>query len=311
MQQLEVVAPGPMSLIQDLGRFGGSRHGLSQGGPVDLHAYCWANYLLNNAMTCSQIEITLGQASFKAHDDLLCSLTGADTKANIDGNPLAPWQSFLLKKNQTLTLGYPTKGLRSYLAIKNGINAPQILNSTATVLRDDIGTKALKSGDQLNISPPFIPHSLNNNHIQHIIPSQFRPQYCDTITLNVLGAYQEDLFSAADKHTFYHSTYTVSPYCDRMGCRLTGPAIVSQKPHFISEPIAYGAIQIPPNGQPIILLNDRQTLGGYLKIGCVAKIDLPKLAQAKPDTHIHFTRANRLEAQQKWLAFIQFFNLPF
>lgn len=311
MQQLEVINPGPLSQIQDLGRFGVSQHGLSQGGPVDLHAYCWANYLLNNQMTCSQIEITLGQASFKAHDDLLCSLTGADTQAKIDDIPLKPWQTFKLKKNQILSLGYPQHGLRSYLAIKQGFDTPKVANSAATIIRDNIGLVALKQGDTLSCTPTIANQQASCPDIQHIMPSQFRPHYTGAVTLSVIESYQEKQFSTADKHTFYHSPYTVSPYCDRMGCRLTGPAIPPKNLHLISEPIAYGAIQIPPNGQPIILLNDRQTLGGYAKIGCVAKVDLPKLAQAKPDTHIHFIQANRHDLLKKWLQFINFFNLPF
>ncbi|WP_298773830.1 biotin-dependent carboxyltransferase family protein [uncultured Shewanella sp.] len=311
MPQLEVINSGPLSLIQDLGRFGVSQHGLSQGGPVDLHAYCWANHLLNNPMTCSQIEITLGQASFKAHDDLLCSLTGSDTQAKIDGNPIAPWQSFKLKKDQILTLGYPQNGLRSYLTIKHGFHTHNIAGSAATVIRDNIGMVALKQGDTLNSPSISIADQTVSKDIQHIMPPQFRPHYTDTVTLRVIESYQEKHFSTADKHTFYHSPYTVSPYCDRMGCRLTGPAIAPKSQHLISEPIAYGAIQIPPNGQPIILLNDRQTLGGYAKIGCIAKLDLPKLAQAKPDTKVHFAKANRHDALQKWLQFVDFFNLPF
>ncbi|WP_299011618.1 biotin-dependent carboxyltransferase family protein [uncultured Shewanella sp.] len=311
MQALEVINPGPLSQIQDLGRFGVSQHGLSQGGPVDLHAYCWANYLLNNAMACSQIEVTLGQASFKAHDDLLCSLTGADCRAKIDDIPLKPWQTFRLKKNQILSLGYPEHGLRSYLAIKQGFDTPKVANSAATVIRDKIGLVALKQGDKLNGAGTLNNQKMPYSHMHHIVPSQFRPHYPSAVTLRVIESYQEAQFSAADKHTFYHSPYTVSPYCDRMGCRLTGPVISALNQDLISEPIAYGAIQIPPNGQPIILLNDRQTLGGYAKIGSVARVDLPKLAQAKPDTQIHFIQANRQELLQEWLQFIHFFNLPF
>lgn len=311
MQQLEVITPGPLSLIQDLGRFGASQHGLSQGGPVDLHAYCWANYLLSNDMTCPQIEITLGPAGFKAHDDLVCALTGAELNAHIDGIPQPLWQSFILKKNQTLTLDYPTQGLRSYLAIKNGFNAPTIFNSVATVIRDNIGTMALKQGDWLSSKTTTDVAHDNNTVLQHVTPSHFRPQYTDSITLNVIGCYQEKQFTADDQHTFYHQPYRVSPFCDRMGCRLTGPTISAHQTDLISEPIACGAIQIPPNGQPIILLNDRQTLGGYPKIGCIAKIDLPKLAQAKPDTDIHFIKGNRQQLQQAWINFVRFFKLPF
>ncbi|MCL1127109.1 5-oxoprolinase subunit C family protein [Shewanella surugensis] len=311
MHSLEIINPGPLSLIQDLGRFGATQHGLTQGGPIDLHAYCWGNYFLGNDMSCPQIEITLGQASFKAHNNLLCALTGAKLNAQIDGQPLSLWQSFILKKNQLLTLDYPTHGLRSYLAVKNGFKAPKIFNSVATVIRDNIGTFALKQGDMLSCSPFLDSIQAKSTAYQHLIPPRFLPQYTKKINLRVIESYQEKQFIAEDKHTLYHYPYQVSPFCDRMGCRLTGPVINSHQINLISEPIANGAIQIPPNGQPIILLNDRQTLGGYPKIGCIAKIDLPQLAQAKPDTEIHFIKGNLQKLQQEWLRFVRFFNLPF
>ncbi len=139
MASLEIIHPGMLTLLQDVGRLGVGDQGLSQGGAVDLHAYCWANYLVGNGMDCPQLEITLGQACFKARGDLICALTGADMGATLDGEPLAFWQSFLVRDGQEIKFSYSRSGLRAYLAVKGGFKASKVLGSVSTVMRNDMG----------------------------------------------------------------------------------------------------------------------------------------------------------------------------
>ncbi len=310
MATLEVIQPGMLSLIQDTGRLGVGAQGLSQGGAVDLHAYCWANHLLGNDMNCPQIEITLGQACFKAHGDMLCAITGADMNLTVDGKPQVCWQSFLLRNGQVLKFNLPRYGVRAYLAVYGGFSVPEVLGSASTVVRNGIGGVAqgtpLQQGDCLKAI------NFNGDKSKSFsTPARFIPDYQQGLQLRVIESCQADSFSDSAKQSFYSGTYKVTQQTDRMGCRLEGPEVTGHIDGVISEGIAYGAIQIPPNGQPIVLLNDRQTLGGYPKLGCVARIDMSRLAQARPGQHVRFLKGDLQELQEEWLTFSRFFALPF
>ncbi|PSW17613.1 allophanate hydrolase [Photobacterium sanctipauli] len=313
MAGLEVVHGGMLSLVQDLGRLGVGEHGLSQGGSVDLHAHCWANYLLGNDPLSPVIEVTLGKAQFRATESCLVVITGAEMSATVDGTPVSNWQSFMLNKGQVLSFGFARKGLRAYLAVAGGFEVADTLGSCATVQRNQMGGLSkgspLDKGDLLPISPSEASGNSNRTAGQSLA-YHYIPEYADTITLRVIESYQHALFSKDEKAAFYRNVYTVSQETDRMGCRLEGQAVSTLAGGIVSEGIALGAIQIPPNGQPIILLNDRQTLGGYPKLGCVARVDLFKLAQAKPGTSVQFVNADFDEVAQEWLAYTRFFGLP-
>ena len=317
MSGLEVVSPGFLCLIQDLGRQGSAHLGLSAGGPMDLHAFCWGNKILGNPANTTAIEITIGQAIFRAQQDLTLALTGAEMQATIDGQPQNNWQRFELKRGQTLSLGTVIRGLRAYLAIAGGFDVPLVFNSAATVCRNQLGGLAsadakfglgnkLHQGDKLPLANMPL-RQLAQNH--HRIPRQFIPSYPNKLTLNVIESYQCDTFSAEQKTLFYQSHYLVTPHSDRMGILLAGAPITSALTGIISEGIAPGAIQIPPDGQPIILLNDRQTLGGYPKLGCITRRDQSRIAQARPGAVLRFRRANLEQQTKKWCEFMKFFSL--
>ncbi|MEI8595287.1 biotin-dependent carboxyltransferase family protein [Photobacterium sp. Hal280] len=308
MATLEVIRPGTLTLVQDAGRLGVASHGLSQGGAADMHAYCWANYLLGNPMGCAQLEITLGQASFKAHADIECALTGAEMQASLDGEPVYTWKTFMMRKGQTLQLGYARSGLRAYLAVQGGIHTPSVLGSRSTVVRNQIGGvegRPLQTGDKLPIQASLVRFS------PRYVPPRFIPDYDKPIELHLLASSQWDYFSPEARNQFFDNHYHVKPESDRMGCRLEGNAILGGPSGIVSEGIALGAVQIPPNGQPIVLLNDRQTLGGYPKLGCVARIDLPRLAQARPGKDIRFIRGDLVSLRKAWQRFSHFFGLPY
>ncbi|MBV1841518.1 5-oxoprolinase subunit C family protein [Photobacterium ganghwense] len=311
MAGLDIIHPGMLTLIQDLGRFGVADQGLSQGGAIDLHASCWANYLVGNEAGAAVLEITLGQAEIRFQSDCLFAVTGAAMPLTLDGEAIENWQCVQAKQGQTLKFGYARSGLRAYLAVRGGLDLPLVLGSRSAVVRNQIGGlkagQPLAAGDRLHLNHAQV--APVNELAGRQAAARFVPDYAGPVSLRVVESYQHHAFHDAEKARFYSSEYTVSQETDRMGCRLSGPAVHPSMDGIISEGIALGAIQIPPNGQPIVLFNDRQTLGGYPKIGCVARMDLPRLAQARPGTTVTFRRANLDDVQQEWIAFSRFFGL--
>ncbi|MET2900305.1 biotin-dependent carboxyltransferase family protein [Vibrio rotiferianus] len=305
---LLVEKPGPLSLIHDFGRFGLAHIGITQSGPVDDYAYSWSNHLLGNPVNCSVIEITLGNANFKALADCHLALCGGDLNASINGEPIANWSDFCLRKGQTLKFGMPKNGLRAYLAVKGGFSVEKHLGSTSTVLRESLGgmTKdgePLKAGDIIGFEPHSLPMSKPKQ-----MTFRFKPDYNLPLKLRVIEGYQFEDFSQQSIDDFYSARFKISPNSNRMGYRLEGKAIQPPYDGVLSEGIALGSIQIPNDGNPIVLLNDHQTIGGYPKFGCVARIDLPRLAQAKPGQTVSFVKGDRQGLQDVWCQWAQFFG---
>lgn len=295
---IKVLKPGQQTLLQDFGRFGLSHLGIAQGGPLDDYAFSWANHLLGNTSNCPTLEITLGQAEFKIGQDCELAIAGGDLGAKLNGAPLTNWATFSTRKGDILSFGLPKNGLRSYLAIKGGFVVQQQLGSCATVTRDKLGGllngQPLSVGDELK----FEPHTVRHKPIQ--MGFRYKPDYDRTLELRVIEGYQVDDFEPEQVGSFYTQEFEVSQLIDRMGYRLCKGKIIPPKKEYLSEGIALGAIQIPPNGEPIILFNDRQTIGGYAKLGCVARIDLPRLAQAKPGQKVRFVKGDLLGLQEAW-----------
>ena len=305
---LTVIRPGVQSMVQDLGRFGYATQGLSQGGPMDLQAYCWVNQLLGNAMRCPVLEVAIGMAEFRAESDLLLAIAGAEMLACVDGVQVGNWCTFAIQQGQTLSLGAARDGMRAYLAVQGGFQVTPILGSVSTVVRNQLGGLTGSNGSAL-AEGDFLPANGSDSKLHCHVPSRFMAVYKEAIELRVIESYQAASFAAADLKQFYQSEYIVTQDSDRMGVRLEGNAVMSPEEGMVSEGIALGSIQIPPDGQPIILLNDRQTLGGYPKLGCVARVDLPQLAQARPGTNIRFSPISIEQARQEWREFGAYFSL--
>jgi len=303
---IEVIKPGQQTLIQDFGRFGLAHYGIAQGGPVDDYAYSWANHLLGNTINMPTLEITLGQAEFLIHHSCEMAIAGGDLNAKLDGVPLDNWSTFRAMKGQTLTFGLPRNGLRAYLAIKKGFIVSPQLGSVATVERDQLGGLArgqtLQQGDIL----AFSQHSISAKPVQ--MTFRYKPDYDLPLELRVIEGYQVNDFTRDAVNSLYSQRFTVSQLVNRMGYRLAGAQVESPKKEYLSEGIALGSIQVTPSGEPIILLNDRQTIGGYPKIGCVARIDLPRLAQAKPGQKVRFVRGDLLGLQDVWGQWARYFG---
>lgn len=284
MSRLTIQASTPLCLLQDAGRFGVRHLGVTQGGGLDWRSMSWANWLLGNGLDASVIEITLGGFSVVAEDDCLLALAGADLGAQIDGQPLAPWRSFKLGKGQRLQFTQPLLGARAYLAAPGGFDAPKVLGSTATVVREELGGldgmgRALAKGSSLKYSTeaPLLVRELPREHV---------PDFnLDTPLDLVLGA-QIGEFSGQSLFDAFNSVWTLDSRADRMGIRLLGTALQYQGKPMISEGIPLGAVQVPPDGQPIVLLNDRQTIGGYPRLGALTPLALARLAQCLPGAKV-------------------------
>lgn len=292
MNDCEIVQPGLLSLLHDGGRFGKANLGLTTGGPADPWAASVANQLLGNEIDSTHIELSFGGLEIRALAELQIAVTGATTPAFIDGESREMWEVLTLKEGETLQLGYSENGCRSYLAVRGGFLVEPQFGSTSTVVREGVGGLSgakLAAGDILSVAdqPEVTPIRLAHKH---------RQNYPSEILLRVVPGYQVNHFSSLEQQRFYTSEYTVSDRSDRMGYRLEGAKLNCDIEGILSEGIAMGAIQVPADGQPIVLLNDRQTIGGYPKIGCVLSTDCAALAQLRPGGRVRFKAISEQEA---------------
>lgn len=304
---LEVLRPGFLALLQDYGRRGHREQGMAAGGPIDEHAFLWANRLLGNRFDAAQVESTLGRLQLRFTVPTQFALTGADMDARIDGERVAPWCTHAAAAGAILTLGTARSGLRAYIAVPGGFRVPQHHGSCATVIRERLGGlhrdgRPLGAGDVL----PFEPgHPVPGR----CVPAAYVPDYAAPLTLRVLPGYQYEEFPAEQRARLFAEEYVVSRDADRMGYRLSGPEIRWTGRGLVSEGISHGAIQVPPDGQPIVLLRDRQTIGGYPKLGCVASLDAARLAQCPPGFRLRFRPAALDAITQERRVFDRYFGI--
>ena len=294
-QGFKVLQPGILSLLQDAGRFGQHAIGLTNGGPLDRLSFNWANRLCGNDESACVIEASIGGLSLEAELDTTIALTGGDAPLSINGMPAAAWQTHHIKAGDKISLGIAQVATRHYLAVRGGFQLSPMFGSTATVVREKLGGlsgAALQAGDHI----PYNASSGDSDTCLSVDPKH-RPDYSGDITLRVIPGYQHKAFDHVQIARFYNHEFTISDKCDRMGFRMTGPEIQSGISGMLSEGICYGAIQIPADGQPIVLLNDRQTIGGYPKVGAVFSLDIAKLTQRLPGTVVSFEAITIDEAQ--------------
>jgi len=295
---IEVVRPGLLTTIQDRGRFGYQKFGVPVSGAVDAMALRVANLLVGNPDSAAALEITALGPQLRFLADAVVALTGAEVQADLDGAPVPWYQSFLVRAGQTLDVQACTRGLRCYLAIAGGIEVPALLGSRSTCLAAAFGGfqgRALADGDILRVGSP--PGPLGDL-ARRDVPEEWRLRLESPGTLRVVLGPQDDAFTEGGLRTFLESTYRVTQHTDRMGCRLEGPEI----PHrasadIISDWVPMGGVQVPGDRNPIILLADRQTTGGYPKIATVIGPDLPLVAQCRPGDSFRFRAVTLVEAQ--------------
>ncbi len=311
---INIIQPGLLTTIQDLGRKGFQQYGVPVGGVMDEVAARLSNLLVGNSEDEAVLELTVIGPSLLFEREYLISICGADLSAEIDKRPVPLWRPVLVKKGSRLTFGRPKNGCRSYIAVAGGFDIPMIMNSRSTYVRGKIGGvegRALKKGDLLKIkeqrssearvltdivnrkeeSAPF--HSVNWMASPYM--SAYRGKNPE---IRMIKGPQFSMFTPSSQDKFLTEEYKVTPQSDRMGYRLSGPALnVTTIQNMLSEAVPMGTIQVPNNGQPIVLMSDHQTIGGYPKIGYVISVDLPVLAQVMPGEHIKFKEVSVAEAQ--------------
>ncbi|RUO40865.1 allophanate hydrolase [Pseudidiomarina aestuarii] len=308
---LEIKQPGLLATLQDRGRSGYLAAGITSGGAVDEYAFLWANKLLDNPADAAQIEVTLGgfEANLLRRTQMV--ICGAPMQVALNGRRLPTWLVFDVEPGDVLTIAAAPRGVRSYLAVRGGFRAEAVLGSMATVKRDQLGGlrgdgSALTAGDVLTAPVLSAPALLPRRPRTDLLQTQ---PANEPLTIDVIAAGQYERFSQQAREQFCSQTYQVTAAQDRMGMRLQGPKSLSwEHDQILSEPLPVGAIQIPPDGQPIIMLVDRQTLGGYPKIGTVTWRSRCLLGQATAGTELVFNRVSLAAAQNEWRQFQRFFG---
>ena len=326
MSTVHVRRPGLHTTVQDLGRVGHQHAGVPVGGAMDRAALRLANLLVGNPETDAALEVTLLGPSLELPGDVLLSITGADLSATLDDGPLPLGHAVHAPAGARLGFGRPVAGCRAYIAFAGGIAVPVVLGSRATYVRAGLGGvsgRALAPGDLLPLGPPGdrsrrLAAAIAVGHAAPWAPGPHSPARIGAdIEVRALRGSHFDaltdessraLLSAADGSggdapPGESAWFVVTGESDRMGYRLQGPALELARPlELVSEPVTFGTVQLPPGGQPIVLMADRQTTGGYPRVLDVVSADLPLLAQAPPGTRVRFREVSLVEARRLYLA---------
>lgn len=321
---LKVLDPGPLTTVQDAGRTGYAAKGYRVCGAADSYAYRLGNMLIGNTPGAAVLECTLRGAALQFETDTVFALTGAVSPAALDGVPVPYYAPLFAKAGSTLQMGMTSTGLRSYLAVGGGIATLPMLGSRATDLKCCIGGldgRKLAKGDTLPTGlcdttalwQKIITCHLDRPLQDTCITTALHPvRTLGTQTFPLLRTVpgpQDAAFTSAGLHIFTHSVYQLTPNCDRMACKLAGPAIeMKHGADILSDGIAAGSVQISADGQPIVMLTDHQTTGGYAKIATVISADLPVLAQLRPGQAVAFafvSPAQAVRAARRQAAILQ------
>ncbi len=291
--------PGLHTTIQDLGRPGHRLGGVPPSGAMDRFAIAAANLLVGNPEGAAALECALTGPSLVARAHVLVATTGADFEPHVNGEPVPTWTGVLLAAGDELSFKGRRAGARAYVAVAGGLAADHWLGSAATyalVGRGGFHGRALKRRDQLEAAGPAPRPSIAGR----TLPETKRPRYSPEPLLGVVGGPHLKRLSASSRKTFYKERWAVSRESDRMGYRLEGAQLEIKGADLISFGLAMGCIQVPNNGQPILLMADHQTAGGYPVVGAVCRADLPLAAQLLPGDHLRFEDVSLEAAQERW-----------
>lgn len=298
--------PGIQTTVQDEGRFGYQQFGVSPAGPMDAKSFYLANILVGNQRSEGALELTFSGPTLKFEKDNIIAITGADMTPKVNGQPIPIYEAVLVHAGDVLSFGFVNgTGCRSYLAFAGGLDIPLVMGSKSTLMRNELGGmkgRKLEKGDEIGFVNPKT--ELPNMGKRKLEPEKFPEK---EITLRVLTGPQDTEFSEEELKRFFWYGATITNEFDRMGCRLQREEPVKHlgDGNIITDGIAFGSIQVPTNGQPIIMLADRQSTGGYTKIGTVISVDLPKIAQSVPGYKVRFVRVGVELAQKLYLRQLQ------
>jgi biotin-dependent carboxylase-like uncharacterized protein len=298
MRAFEVILPGVFTTVQDLGRYGYQKYGVSISGAMDRFALRVANLLVGNEEGEAAVEATVIGPKLKALGNVRIAITGADLSPEIDGKPAPLWHAFNVSEGSLLSFGTPKSGCRAYLAVSGGIDFPVVMASRSIHTRSNLGGngRALAKGDIIGIKDSGFRIQESGTHQ---LPPELVPSYGKNWLVRVILGPQNDYFTPRGVKTFLASEYEITPQADRMGYRLKGPKIEHKGgPDILTDATPPGSIQVPGDGMPIILLADGQTTGGYSKIATVISVDQDLLAQARPGDRVRFQRVTITEAHR-------------
>jgi antagonist of KipI len=295
---IRVVKPGWFTTVQDLGRYGYQQYGVPVSGAMDRRSYTLANRLVDNRDHDAALEITIKGPELLFENESVIAVTGADLTPSVNGTVIPLWTTVLVEAGSRLTFGARRAGARCYLALAGGVDVPLVLRSRSTHIYSQTGGvkgRALAQGDVLVGGVPF-PHT--SATIGRSVPKRLRPIYSTVTQLRIVPGPQRSSFSEEALEVLTTSPYRVTSQSDRMGYRLEGPKLAQAGTgQWISDGTAMGALQVPPDEQPILLMADRQTTGGYPKIAVVISSDLHLAGQLMPGDTVAFKTTTLPEAQ--------------
>jgi antagonist of KipI len=281
-----VLEGGPQTTVQDLGRPGYLRYGIPPSGPVDRASFVLANRLVGNPDDAAALECTLIGPRLEIRAEGIVAVTGAEMAVTVNDREAPRWAAVPVRAGDVLRLGPARAGVRGYVAFRGGIDVPPVLGSRSTYLRGSLGGlqgRALRKGDQVGLLPPRGPWRERRMRPEAI------PAWEEEGLVRVVLGPQADRFTPEGIERFLGEPYEMTPHADRMGARLKGPPVTHARGHdIVSDGIPLGGIQVVGDGQPIILLVDRQSTGGYTKVATVCSFDIGRVGQTKPGQRLRF-----------------------
>lgn len=305
---MKVIRPGTLTMIVDQGRAHAQRYGYSESGAADEYSFLWANRLLDNPLNSAAIAVHFGGFEADFFGATQIAITGAHGDILLNQKSISGWQTHSIKSGDRLKILPPKTGITTYIAIKQGVKSRKFLNSQSHSQREKI---QLSDGWELNSTANIFYRRHDNADPQRSLNPSYIPKWDSPLTLNLIPGYQFKHFDSLDlENTLFKNPYEISLKSNRMGFQLKGTKIPNTKSALLSEGIAMGAVQIPPSGQPIVLLKERQTIGGYPKLGCVSQIDCFALSQRKPGQLIRFALSDVQREQERLKSFYQQFSPP-
>lgn len=293
---ITIINPGFLTTVQDLGRYGYQSFGVSVAGACDKYSAALANILVGNEPSAPLLEATFMGPMLRFNSSTTIAITGGNLSPSLNGLPLSLSKAIAVLPGDMLSFGFPQGGCRAYIACAGGLGLDPVMGSCATDLKAKIGGyegRRLEKGDQIPLKKA---PSLTNLEARQL-PPHFLTQ--EVYTIRILKGEQYGAFKQEAQENLEKAIYTLTPNHDRMGMRLEGPALQHVGgPDVISEPVSFGTVQVPGNGQPIIMLADCQTIGGYTKIAHVATVDYGVLGQLKAGDKLRFKLITLEEAQR-------------
>ena len=294
---IRVLRPGLFTTVQDSGRWGWQRFGIPVAGPMDPVSHRLANLLVGNRPSCATLEVTLAGPRLEFERDLLLAVCGAEFELLLDGEPVPGGTVLAARAGQRLAFGRRRRGARAYVAVAGGVDVPRVLGSRATHAGSGMGGlhgRALAAGDELEAGGDIAREVRAGEHRQAPAAAAGR--------VRVLPGPHDDRFGSTGAAALAGVRYRVGAASDRMGYRLEGPPLEQEGPELLSAAVPAGAIQVPPSGEPIILMADRPTTGGYPRIGTVISADIPVVAQLAPGEPLEFETCTQEAALRALIA---------